>query len=187
MTCSAFRSCGWGPALCCGRVSPVQSGPSPRPSRSVPSAPGGPLSRRVRSVGPRDNGACACACVCFPVGPTPPNNQSINQSCDLPIDLSIDLAIYLSIYLSIHPSIYRNETNSRLDSPPNFDECDGGDADDCDDDTHTNTWPYHARIRSTPKLALRRGPEARPARSRRMASAEGRRWQSLAQPFVCSS
>ena len=52
---------------------------------------------------------------------------------------------------------------------------------------HTNTWPYHARIRSTPKLALRRGAEARPARSRRMASAEGRRWQSLAQPFVCSS
>ena len=50
---------------------------------------------------------------------------------------------------------------------------------------HTNTWPYHARIRSTPKLALRRGAEARPARSRRMASAEGRRWQSLAQPFVC--
>ena len=49
---------------------------------------------------------------------------------------------------------------------------------------HTNTWPYHARIRSTPKLALRRGAEARPARSRRMASAEGRRWQSLAQPMV---
>ena len=52
---------------------------------------------------------------------------------------------------------------------------------------HTNTWPYHARIRSTPKLALRRGAEARPARSRRMASAERRRWQSLAQPLVCSS
>ena len=29
--------------------------------------------------------------------------------------------------------------------------------------------------------------EARPARSRRMASAERRRWQSLAQPLVCSS
>ena len=38
-----------------------------------------------------------------------------------------------------------------------------------------------------PELALRRGAEARPARSRRMASAEGRRWQSLAQPLVCSS